>query len=547
MQLCCLLPGAQSLRCEQVAIGQDVITIHVLSAAAGSRCPTCGCESRRVHSHYPRKLADLPCLGRRVQIRWRSRRFFCDQPGCSQRIFTERLPEVAAACGRTTTRLNIALRHMAFRCGGQAGSRLAERLGMPTSPDSLLRVMRQTPAADVPTPAVLGVDDWAFRRGHRYGTILCDLQQHRPIDLLPERSSQSFRSWLETHRGVKIVSRDRGDDYTKGATEGAPQAIQVADRFHLLHNLHAALVRAADRHHAQVATAAKATAASVQPEADEPRKAAGMEPSLAPVMQTRAEQIKHSNRARRMQRYERVVELHHQGMSLRAIARQMGMHRGTVRRLVRADGFPERATRRYHRRTDPLADELRRRWEAGCHNAARLARELQSSGTDVSYHMIRRRVAGWRQGAEPATGPKPAPPPITIRRPSSTRVAWVLAKHEAELQPQEQMFREELSRCCPELGDAATLAQAFVQLVRHRHADDLDPWIALASATTAPPDLRRFAQGLTTDYAAVRAALVLPWSNGQVEGQINRLKLIKRQMYGRANFDLLRSRFLYAG
>jgi transposase len=481
-------------------------------------------------------------------MQWRSRRFFCDQPDCPQRIFTERLPEVAAACSRTTTRLNAALRHIAFNCGGEAGSRLAGTLGMPTSPDRLLRVMRQMPTDEAPTPTVLGVDDWAFRRGHRYGTILCDLEQHRPIDLLPERSSQSFSSWLETHPGVKVISRDRGDDYTKGATEGAPQAVQVADRFHLLRNLHDALVRAANRHHADVAKAAKATASRVRSEAvEQPEPAA--EPSSLPVKLTQAEQVKQSNRAGRRQRYERVIELRRQGLSLRAIARELGMHRGTIRRFVCAGRFPERATRQYHRRTDPLEDELRRRWEAGCHNAAQLTRELKGSGADVSYHMIRRRVAGWRQmnDAGRTTGSKPVPPPRTVKRPSSTRVAWFLMKHEAELKPQEQMFREELLQCCPELRDAATLAQEFAGLVRQRRADDLDSWIALASTKTAPPDLRRFARGLTTDYAAVRSALTLPWSNGQVEGQINRLKLVKRQMYGRANFDLLRSRFLYAG
>jgi transposase len=483
-----------------------------------------------------------------VQLRWRSRRFFCDADDCPQRIFTERLAQVADAHGRATTRMVTALQCVAFACGGQGGARLADRLGMPTSPDRLLRLIRRAATTPSSTPRVLGVDDWALRRDHRYGTILCDLEQHRPIDLLPERSSEGFAAWLTSHPGVQVISRDRGEDYTKGATTGAPQAIQVADRWHLVHNLHEAMVRVVDRHRAAITDAVKAAAPSASVEASESSPATSTNDSHPPIKLTQTEQCKQRRRTRRLERYNRLVALRHQGMSLRAIARQEGMHRGTVRRYLNADGFPERATRTYVRRTDSVVEYLRERWQQGCRNAVLLTAELQNINPGVSYTMVRRRVAAWREakdaGATP--GPKPATSPV-IQRPSPTRVAWLLVKKDDELEPEQQAFRDHLLANCPELEIAATLCDDFRRLVRDRQAGDLDTWIELATSKLAPSDLCRFARGLTTDLAAIKAALTLPWSNGQVEGQVNRLKLIKRQMYGRAKFDLLKSRVLHAG
>ena len=551
MHLSCLLPDASALRCDQVMIRQDVIVIAVSSANPSARCPHCGAVSTRIHSHYERTLADLPWQGQRVQMRWHSRKFFCDATECPQRIFTERLPEVAATCARRTVRLDDAQRHIAFACGGEAGARLAGKLGMPTSADSLLRVIRRTSTEEFSTPRVLGVDDCAMRRGRRYGTILCDLERHRPIDLLPERSSAAFSSWLIAHPGIEIISRDRGDDYTTGAAAGAPEATQVADRWHLVHNLHEVLVRIADQHHSEVSKAAKIAQAVNQADPDESTTASTAPSPVAPVKLTQAEQRKQMHRDRRRQRYERVMELHRRGMSMRAIARELGMHRRTVRRFVNAGSFPERAIRPSHSQMDPFAGYLRRRWDEGCHNAAQLTREIQALGFTGCYDLARRRVAGWRdpQDADHTRGPKAStsPPSAKVKRPSSTRVAWLLLKETDELEPEEQVLRKAILECCAELETSTVLAHKFGEMLRERRAHDLQAWISLASDQATPSDLCRFAAGLTADLAAVQAALSVPWSNGQVEGQINRLKLVKRQMYGRANFDLLRSRFLYAG
>ncbi len=402
---------------------------------------------------------------------------------------------------------------------------------------------------EAPAPRVLGVDDWAFRRGQRYGTILCDLERHRRIDLLPDRSSQSLERWLQAHPGVEIVSRDRGDYYTKGATAGAPQAVQIADRWHLLKNLREALVRVVDRHGKQVEAAARGTAIS-EPKSSIDTPVAGTA-NDAPVLAaplTRAEEVKQQRRARRLQRYQRVVELDAQGASDREIARQMGMNRGTVRRFLAAGFFPERAQRHYYRHTDPFADYLRQRWGEGCQNAAQLVAELQQQGFDGSYDMVRRRVASWRgrppgasSGRHRAKRTQPA-----VHRPSSNRIAWLLFKFPAERSLSAQALAAWVTEHCPLLESASALAREFRELARDRQAHALDNWLRRARAADAAVELRRFAEGLIDDLAAVKAALSLPWSNGQTEGHVNRLKLIKRQMYGRAKFDLLRLRVLCA-
>jgi transposase len=364
------------------------------------------------------------------------------------------------------------------------------------------------------------------------------------VDLLPERSTTSFASWLEAHPEVEVVSRDRGEEYTKGAALGAPQATPVADRWHLLVNLREALVRAVDRHHAAVCAAVKAVATSQEAarstapaEAEEPP---GSPPPQAPP--SRASQRSLQRRARRLERYDQVIELHRRGTPLRAIARHFKMTRATVRRWIGAGSFPERAKRRYPSGTDPHVDFLRRRWEEGCRNAAQLTRELREQGFAGSSHLVRRRVAGWRQ-PRPSREPSRVSAPL-FERPSSRKVSWWLLKEGEVLDGEEEVFLGALWRGCPELKEASTLAREFAAIVRERRSGSWDDWVSKVREPGVSRELRRFADGLKQDEPAVKGALSLEWSNGQTEGQINRLKLLKRQMYGRAGFELLRSRCL---
>jgi transposase len=514
-----LLPDSARLTLQDVLFDGERITVIAQAIGSRSPCPQCGQLSARVHSRYTRTLADLPWQGRPVRIELQVRRFFCLAASCPQQTFAERLPEVAAVSARTTARLHKTHRLIGQALGGEAGSRLAAPLGLPTSPDTLLRRVRHAPLSQQPAVRVLGVDDWAWKRGQRYGTILCDLERRRPVDLLPERSTNSFASWLKEHPGIEIISRDRGDEYIKGGSQGAPQAVQVADRFHLLVNVREALMRAVDRHHGHVLEAAKAVAASQGPD-PLPARTPQTEPSakrLPPDHRTAQGQ---QRRARRLERYQRVVELNEQGVSLREIARRLGMHRATVRHWLGAGSFPERAQRRVFSRTDRFLDHLRRRWDEGCRNAAQLTREIRAMGFGGTAVMVRRRVAPWRRG-ERTQGCRPASRQHapSVRRPSSRRVCWWLLKEPAELEAEERALVQALGDRCSELRTSAELARAFAAMVRRRQVGEWENWMTSAQGPGVAQELRGFAAGLRQDEAAVRAALSLEWSNARLRAK----------------------------
>jgi len=534
-----LLPDAWALRCRQIRIEPELVTLEIETMAPSAACPLCGRVSGRVHSRYVRSLGDLPWQGRMVRWRLRVRKFFCDHTDCRRGVFTERIPDVAATYARKTVRLDEAITELAFTCGGEPGSQLAARLGMPTSPDTLLRRIRRTPVPATTALHMVGVYDWVVRRGQRYGTIVCDLEKHRPVDMLNDREAQTVADWLRGHPEIRVITRDRASYYADGASTGAPQAMQVADRFHLMQNLRHALVRMLERRYRDMV----ATARDVATTRRAPSKAASIVERPKQVRQHRLprhQTLREVRRARRMERYQQVIELHRQGVSQRAIAKRLGLNRETVGRYARAGRFPERTPRKYASKTDPFTDYMRKRWEEGCRNAAQLSRELDARGFKGSYYSVRRRVAHWRdpECGESSGCHSPAPP--VMRPPSAKRLGWLLSKDFRDLDDRDRSFVEALFQRCPEVAAAAALARDFATMVRQLQGNLLDTWIQRAWDQAIPRELRTFATGLKSDYDAVKAALTTRWSNGQVEGQVNRLKLIKRQMYGRAKFDLLR-------
>ena len=309
-----LLWDTEELQVERVQIAPEAVTLTLRAGSSCCPCPCCGTIGRRVHSRYTRTLQDLPAYGRVIRLRVRVRRFLCDWRGCGRRTFAEPLAELTRPHARKTSRLIRSLRELAFATGGEAGADLAQRLAMPASPDTLLRLMRGATLTPISSPRVLGVDDWSFQRGQRYGTILCDLEAQRPIDLLPERSSVALSNWLRLHPGTQVISRDRSMEYAKGATIGAPEAAQVADRFHLRKNITEALMQALDRRQTVIAAAAKASAqVETTTSTAAVEKPGRFEPALGCAEATgrtsRKQQGQEQRRAKQLARYQQIKQL----------------------------------------------------------------------------------------------------------------------------------------------------------------------------------------------------------------------------------------------
>ncbi|MGN6370707.1 MAG: ISL3 family transposase [Phycisphaerae bacterium] len=546
MNLAPVLPDASSLAVEQLTLTPTRITLVVATTQKASICPVCRQPSSRIHSHYSRRLADLPWMGTPVGIELHVRRLFCDSPDCQRRIFTERLPAVTASYARKTSRLNAALSILALALGGEHASRVAEKIAIATSPDTLLRLIRRMPMPDARVAPVVGVDDWALRKGLRYGTILCDLEKHRVLDLLPEHTAESVSAWLARHPEIRTVSRDRGSTLIRATGTGAPQARQVADRFHLLKNLHEALIRCLDRQGKELQEGAKQAAAANLPATSQSPNWDPLPARPRRLPASNAERESSENtRTRREARYHEVWVLHRQGLSQRDIARRLGLDRSTVGRHLRVEDCPERAKRHNIRSTDLFLDYLRQRWSEGCHNARQLAREITARGFRGSSCAVKRTVAPWRAEL-PVKDPQKEPRSWQKKlvRASARHVSWLLVKTPNDLSAEEKQLVTAILEQSPTIKAATQLVLEFQQLIHGRNRKGLDAWLKKACEPGASPELKGFAESLKQDLPAVEAAFESSWSTGQVEGQINRLKLIKRQMYGRANFDLLRKRVL---
>ena len=557
---------------------QSILLVMEMTQPSAA-CPLCQQGSRRIHSRYWRRISDVSWSGVPVKIRLRVRRFFCDNARCRRRIFVERLSPAIAPYARRTRHAGSLLASLGLANGGRAGAPLARRFGMPVSPNTLLRILRRQPEPSVPTPRVLGVDDWAWRKGHTYGTRLVDLERHRPIELLADRSADSMAHWLEAHPGIEIICRDRAGVYADGAQRGAPTAIQVADRFHLLQNLRETLQRTLERHpsHLQQVRIQEAVvpvtesipaAPSALPSSTgegsltAPHSAAPSQPATGSSADeaahlTASERRKQASRTRRERRYAEVHRLHAAGLSRRAIAGQLHLNRKTVPRFLNAGVFPERAQPPTKPNLlDPYLPYLTQQLAAGHDNGLALWREIRAQGDPGSRSLVSSWVAHHRSVVPPARSEHARfqgrgsaralayRPPTPLGTPlSARRTAWRILRRPEELAESERTALEQLTQICPDVRVLQPLTQDFAQMLRERRAADLDPWLERA-ATSGVPELKRFAEGIQRDHEAVHAALSLSHSSGQVEGQINKLKLLKRSMYGRAGFDLLRLRML---
>ena len=546
-----LLPGAGLLRLERYDMeGGDRLTLSLSSTQVIVPCPLCGGLTHRIHSHYERTLADLPCVHFRLRLILQVCKFFCPNAECRRRIFTERLPEVAAPWARKTLRLVQRSQEIGLALGGAAGARLGDRLGYAICGSTLLNHLETLKLPDFKTPRVLGVDDFAFRKGHHYGTILVELETHQPIAILADRKAETLTEWLKAHPGIEVLSRDRSKTYKKAMTEGAPEAIQIADRFHLVKNLSETLEKAFGSYRSELKAADQSQQQATVTEAPEETVLAIAKPTAT----EKAQQQIRQNQQRRIEQQKAIKALRAQGWTQTATAQKVGVSLRTVERYGRLPDFLETPTRRptFGRSLlDPYKPQLLAWWNAGIREPSILMKLLEPCGFEGSLRTLQRYVSGLReaQGLPPVrikvnqALPKvvdPQTPPFTPRQ-----AAYLVVLRPENRQAEDADLLEKVVQQHPDLALLVELANEFLQLLRQQQAEAFDDWLMKALSCAIQP-LQTFAKGLFDDYAAVKASMMSEVSNGPGESLNNKLKMLKRQMYGRASLALLTKRFIMA-
>lgn len=527
-----VLPAPKLLSLLAVRAAENAITLSARTSSCVALCPLCGKRSGRIHSWYTRTLSDLPWQGVPVTISLQVKRFFCDGDFCERRIFSERLPGVVGCYGRRTERLQSWFTHVSFALGGEAGSRLLKDLGVVVSGDTLLNHIRSMRIPNRETPRILSVDDFAFRRGTRYGTILVDLERHRLVDVLPDRSTDTFTRWLEEHPGVEVVSRDRGGEYAEAARRAAPGAVQVADRFHLLKNLRDVVLRVF-RRHAEVLDL-------VPSPTDHHQRLTNL----------RLDRKASKERTRELARelFHSIHALSKKGMKNAQISRTLGIHRHTVEKYLAFKVPPER--RHFTKKVSALApyeDYILKRWEQGCRSATRIWQEISEQGYPGAYQNVVR-ITRYLKEQERLAKPIPERSPGIC----ASHATGILTKRPENRSEEETRTLQRLKavhwvmeRSCSLFEEFAGMFRDKGQRSEEQARSRLEGWTERAKASEIA-ELKAFAVKLLQDTEAVVAAMILPYSQGQTEGRVNKLKLIKRSMYGRGKFDLLRQRVLYA-
>lgn len=393
LEVSALLSLPDGLEVAGVSLVDDLLCIHIESHAEQRACPLCSEAAAHVRSYYTRVVADLPCAGHRVLLLLHVRKFRCDTVSCPRKVFAERLGPFIEAWARKTTRLRLAIEAIGLATCGEGGARLADRLGIATSPTTVLRCVMALPLPPVEPVSHLDIDDFALRRGRTYGTVLVDLTRHKPIDLLPDRKAETAKAWMQAREEIELVSRDRGGDYATAAREGAPQAAQTADRFHLCKNLTEAVEKALARCRAEIRKSQKA---KKKPTEDV------LEEEPVPAISTSDGKPYSAHQTERYDRYQQVIALREQGAKVKDIATRVGLGKRTVQRWLKDGTYVETNYHHRHRsRFDTYEAYVRKRWDQGCHNIQQIWRELKAQGYPHSDRALRRHLEAVR-GKTPA-------------------------------------------------------------------------------------------------------------------------------------------------
>ena len=529
-KLCLLLLNTDQFTLQDIHLEDGKIRLSVESTAHSAACPACSKKSSRVHSRYFRYPTDLAWAEWAVTIQLQVKRFFCHNPACSKRTFAERFPNFLDVYSRRTERVLAKQRLLSVNICSRIAELLLWKDHIGLSDTSLNRLIRTLPEPRNPSIRVLGVDDWAKRKGQRYGTILVDLERGAVVDLLQDRTADTLAQWLKKHPEIEIVSRDRSQTYAEGIDRGASQAAQVADRWHLLKNASDTLFKVLQQEYAVIQKQLEQKAQAIKLDERE-IELTGRERAL-----TQAEQ-------RRKERMLQARQYQQQGWSQKEIACRLGIHPKTVRRYMYR-GSPQAPRQRTHRLLDRYKPYLLQRWNEGCHNGMQLYREIQSQGFAGHETTVRTFIQQLRSASE-RTG-KVLPSDPTQTAPTLRTLTWWVSKRHQDRDADDEKILLQISQGQPKLQESIALARSFAEMIREQQSEKLDAWLERAEQS-GYRTWRNFATGLRQDEAAVRGALTSSWSNGPTEGHINRLKCLKRLMYGRAKDDLLRKRVLWQG
>ena len=543
--LAVLFPHLAGLRVHRVEDTGEAVMIAASCQAGSASCPRCGQASAQVHGGYGRTVADGAAGGRPVLIVLQVRRFRCRNPGCPAVTFAEQARGLSERYRRRSIPLLAMLAGFGLELAGRAAARLAGTLGIAVHPATVLRLVAAVPDQEITAaPEVLGVDDFALAKGQVYGTVLVDMRTGDVIDLLPDREAATLEAWLTAHPGAAIICRDRAGNYAEGARAGAPGAIQVADRWHLWHNLAEYAEKTVAGHRGCLkdqpgsgdAGGSDAPGTDGTPEQEPPGQAEDGKVPPDGFLDACGRERRLVTRTR--DRYAEIRGRLDAGESLSAISRVTGLDRKTVQRFARAGSAGEllgKATSR-ESRLDEFKPYICQRWNQGVTDAASLHAELQEQGWAGSVQTVRRYVRPFRQAA---AAPDPAPAVPKTRQ--ITR--WLLTRPD-HLQADEQAQLAAIRARCPHIDALAGHVTAFAEMMTARTGSrDLEAWLAAVEADDRS-GLRSLAAGIPNDQQAVTNGLTLHWNSGRVEGTVNKIKMLKRQMYGRAGFDLLRKRVI---
>jgi len=536
--------GLLGIHIHEIVEADGQLLVKACTTTRRGICPRCGTRSERVHSYYWRSIQDLSVQASRVRLKLRVKRWRCVNAECAGVTFAERLPEIVGWHQQRTVRLTRIVTEIGLILGGTTASRVLALFALGMSRQTVLRLIRRS--CLLPSrPRWIGVDDWCWRRGVRYGTLIVDLETHRPVDLLPDREADTLADWLAQHPQLEIVSRDRARPYAEGIRRGAPQARQVADRWHLLKNLGERL-RHTFEHYAKLLRQVVVEPTPV-PQVSAAFAAVLAMPSPPLLRPPRPEvQARLDRRAAWEAIFQQVQALLATGMSVTAVARQLGIDRSTVGKYRQLTTLPVKTcTRLGPRLLDPFRAYLRQRVLEANPVAPLLLKDIQAMGFTGHKGLVSTYLRELR--AELGLNGYACRTPATLTQPAKTLTPQLLVllvmRPSAQRTATQNRCIQQAPQCHPHLDRSIQLTLDFAQALRERNAAILEQWITQA-AQSGLRAFKTFARSIQGD-TAVQSAFSLPFSNGMVEGHINRLKLLKRQMYGRANFDLLRARVLY--